>query len=253
MSIIKAIILGMVQGLTEFLPISSSGHLLLLEKILKSDFDIGFLLYLHLGTTLALILFFFNLIKEEVKRKNIFLFLKILVALIPIILVGFFFKEKIETPFENFNYLPYFFLISSLLIFFTKYQKEKFFDLNYGQALIIGIFQTLGIFPGISRSGATIAGGLYLGIKNELSFNFAFLLGIPTIIGANIWEFRKQPGLLFSPVYLWGFLASFIFGLLSLYLLKKLVYQKKFYYFGYYLFLIFILLLIDNLKFLDIF
>jgi len=253
MTVIKAIILGMVQGLTEFLPISSSGHLLLLERILKSKFDIGFLLYLHLGTTLALIFFFFNLIKEEVKRKNIFLFLKIVVALIPIILISFFFKEKVEMIFENFNYLPYFFLISSFLIFFTKYQREKFFDLNYGQALIIGIFQTISIFPGISRSGATIAGALYLGIEKGISFNFAFLLGIPTIIGANIWEFHKKAELLFSSVYLSGFFASFIFGLLSLYLLKKLVYQRRFYYFGYYLFFIFIILLIDNLKFLDIF
>ncbi|MEO0097526.1 MAG: undecaprenyl-diphosphate phosphatase [candidate division WOR-3 bacterium] len=253
MEISKAIFLGALQGLTEFLPISSSGHLLIFQKILKLNPDIPFILCLHLGTTFSLIFFLFSLIKKEIKNKNYFLLLKIIVALIPIITIGLLFKDIIEKTFSNFNFLPYFFLISSLLIFFTKYAKEIFSSINYFQSLIIGIFQTFGIFPGISRSGSTIVGALYLGIKKEEGFYFSFLLGLPTIIGANILEFYKNISLLLTLPYFLGFLSSFLFGLFALYFLKYLVIKKKFYYFSYYLFFLFILLLIDNLKILRIF
>ncbi|MDW8114408.1 MAG: undecaprenyl-diphosphate phosphatase, partial [candidate division WOR-3 bacterium] len=131
--------------------------------------------------------------------------------------------------------------------------KEKFSSVNYLQALIIGIFQTLGIFPGISRSGSTIAGALYFQIKREEGFYFSFLLGLPTIIGANILEFYKNPLPLFNLLYFLGFIFSFIFGLLALYFLKYLVIKKRFHYFSYYLFFLFIFLFIDNLKILRIF
>ncbi|MCS7250382.1 MAG: undecaprenyl-diphosphate phosphatase [candidate division WOR-3 bacterium] len=253
MDISKAIFLGILQGLTEFLPISSSGHLLLFQRIFKLNPDISFIVYLHLGTTFSLIFFLFTLIKKEIKDRNYSLLLKIVIALIPITIIGLIFKNKIERTFSNFHILAYFFLISAFLIFFTKYVKEKFSHFNYFQALIVGLFQSLGVFPGISRSGSTIAGALYLGIKKEESFYFSFLLGLPTIIGANFLEFYKKTTLLFSLSYLLGFLFSFIFGLLALYLLKALVIKRKFYYFSYYLFFLFILLLVDNLKILRIF
>lgn len=253
MDIFKAILLGACQGLTEFLPISSSGHLLIFQKIWKLNPDIPFLLYLHLGTSFSLIFFLFTLIKREIKNKNYLLLLKVIIALIPIILIVILFKNIIEKTFSNFYLLPYFFLISSLLIFFTKYAKEKFSSIDYFQSLIIGIFQILGIFPGISRSGSTIAGALYLGIKKEEGFYFSFLLGLPTIIGANILEFYKKTAFLFTPPYFLGFLSAFLFGLFALYFLKYLVIKKKFYYFSYYLFFLSLLLFIDNLKILRIF
>lgn len=251
--ILEAIFLGALQGFTEFLPISSSGHLLLFQKIFKLNPDVSLIIYLHLGTTFSLLFFLFTTIKKEIKNKNYPLLLKIIIALIPIMLFGLFFKNKIEEVFYNFYFLSFFFLISGLLIFFTKYAKEKFSSINYLQATIIGIFQILGIFPGISRSGSTIAGALYLGIEKEKGFYFSFLLGLPTIIGANILEFHKKFHLLFTLPYLLGFLFSFIFGLLTLYLLRFLVIRRKFYYFSYYLFFLFIILLVDNLKILRIF
>lgn len=251
--LLKAIFLGALQGFTEFLPISSSGHLLLFQKIFKLNPDMPFIVYLHLGTTFSLLFFLFSTLKKEIKNKNYALLFKIIIALIPITLVGLFFKNRIEEIFSNFYFLSFFFLISSLLIFFTRYTKEKFSSINYLQAAIIGAFQVLGIFPGISRSGSTIAGALYLGIEKEKGFYFSFLLGLPTIIGANILEFHKDTSLLFTLPYLLGFLFSFIFGLLALYLLRYFVIKRKFYYFSYYLFFLFIILLIDNLKILRIF
>ncbi len=253
MNLLKAIILGACQGLTEFLPISSSGHLLIFQRIWKLTPDIPFLLYLHLGTSFSLIFFLFSLIKREIKNKNYFLLLKIIIALIPIILIAIPFRNIIERTFSNFYLLPSFFLTSSLLIFFTKYVKERSSSINYLQSLIIGIFQTFGIFPGISRSGSTIAGALYLGIKKEEGFYFSFLLGLPTIVGANLLEFYKNTTLLFTLPYFLGFLSSFLFGLFALYFLKYLVIKRKFYYFSYYLFFLSILLFVDNLKILRIF
>lgn len=253
MTLLKAIFFGILQGLTEFLPISSSGHLLLFQKIFKLNPDISFILYLHLGTSFSLIFFLFNPIRKEIKNKNYPLLLKILISLIPITIIGLIFKDWIEKTFSNLYLISYLFLISALLIFFTKYVKEKITSINYLQALIIGIFQTFGIFPGISRSGSTISGALYLGVKKEESFYFSFLLGLPTIIGANILEFYKKTDLLFSLPYFLGFLFSFISGLLALYFLRYLIIKRKFYYFSYYLFFLFILLIIDNLKILRIF
>ncbi|MEO0113188.1 MAG: undecaprenyl-diphosphate phosphatase, partial [candidate division WOR-3 bacterium] len=122
------------------MPISSSGHLLIFQRILKLNPNISLLLCLHLGTTLSLIFFLLSLIKREIKNKNYFLLLKIIIALIPIVLIGLFFKNIIEKTFSNFDSLPYFFLISGFLIYFTKYAREKFFSINYFQSLIIGIF-----------------------------------------------------------------------------------------------------------------
>jgi undecaprenyl-diphosphatase len=233
----KEIVIGIIQGITEFLPVSSSGHLVLAQKLLKvSKPGIEFEIFLHFSTLLAVVIFFWKdikslFVKESLKRHPIIL---LVVGSIPAGIVGILFKDRIETYFENITYLPYFFIITSILLFLTFFKKnpdKK--NITLLHAIIIGIAQAVAILPGVSRSGATISTAILLSIASETAFSFSFILSLPAILGAMLLDL-KDANLPLLLSYIPAGIAAFIFGLVSLYVLKKVLRIKKLFLFGFY-------------------
>lgn len=238
MTLIQSIFLSIIQAITEFLPISSSGHLNLAQFMFRLTPSLSFDIFLNTAT-LASVIFFF--------RKKINYFFHnlrfIIVASIPAALVGVFLKDQIESIFSNINLLPYFFLITSILVFLTKFFGDKDLKLNYKKALTIGIFQSIAILPGVSRSGSTIFAGLLLGLSPINAFNFSFSLFIPASFGALILSLKDISGSgIISLQYLPSFILAFVVGLIALKILHNIIIKKKFWVFSIYTLILSILL-----------
>lgn len=248
MDIIQALILGLVQGLTEFLPVSSSGHLELGHAILgiEGEGNLVFALVVHGATVLSTIVVFF---KDIVSLfKGIFLFkwneetkyvLKILLSMIPVAIVGLFFKDKVEALFSgNLVFVGSMLLITAGLLAFTFFAKSRSREVKFIDSIIIGIAQALAVIPGISRSGSTIATALLLGVDREKAARFSFLMVLLPIIGANFvdvagGDITAESGIETLPLVV-GFIAAFISGLLACKLMINLVKRGKLIYFAAY-------------------
>lgn len=198
------IVLALIQGLTEFLPISSSGHLFLLPQWFDwEDPGLGFSAILHLGTLFAVLLYFWKewiemaqsfFINKEKSKKERYLLWMIMIATIPGALVGFFLEDVFEVLFREVWIVALFILIGSLVLWRAdRYisKKESHKEIGLKEAIFIGMSQVLALFPGISRSGITIATGLFLGISRRDSAKFSFLLATPIILGASILSFGE--------------------------------------------------------------
>lgn len=261
MNIIEAIILGIVQGLTEFLPVSSSGHLEIGKVILGTDIEqsLLFTVVVHGATVLSTIVVFFReimkILKESLSTRlnesNLYIF-KILLSMLPVLVVGLFFEEEVEAYFTgNINFVGIMLLITAGLLFLTSLaRKEGKKKIPFLDAIIIGIAQAIAVLPGISRSGATIATGIILGNKREEVAKFSFLMVLLPIIGANILSltelettgtFSYNAGALIA-----GFLAAFISGLLACRWMINIVKRGKLYYFAIYCTIIGLIAIIYN-------
>lgn len=222
MTIFTSIILGIVQGLTEFLPVSSSGHLVLFQKIFGVESGaLSFDIALHLATALAVIWVF---------RGDIFLFIKkpfskevglLVLGTIPALLFALLFSDFIEKIFSSGVTLGFEFLITAsvLLLADPKTGEKEIKTMTNRDALAIGAGQALAILPAISRSGLTIAAGLFSGLTREAALKFSFLLSLPAILGAAVFDAAKGGLTLsafLSPVYIAGMTASFIFGIIAI-------------------------------------
>ncbi len=222
----KFFLLSITQGLTEFLPVSSSGHLVLIQTILKYNPEgIGLEVLLHLSTSLAIAIYFYKKLIPFYKEY----YKEVLIGVIPAGIAGVFLKDFFEKFFELPNFLSIFFIINSLIIFFARQRKKEKIDLK--RAFIIGFFQIFAIFPGISRSGITISTALFLGSDSKSSFEFSFLMGLPLILGSGVVEFRDINLSIESII---GFAICFIFSLIALFILDKILKIKKFHYFSFY-------------------
>ena len=239
-------ILGIIQGLTEFLPVSSSGHLVLFSHIFNIEKSqiLPIVIVCHLGTLLALLCFFardiYRVIKDLVVLGQIFV-----VTLITGIfaLIGRnFFEELYQKP----AFVCLALLVTSLFLILThKFTvgRRNMLALNIKDAFWLGISQGFAIIPGISRSGITIFSLLARGVQPEAAFKFSFIAGIPAILGSFLWE-AKGIGSIFNnnPINFWlTFGFSFLFGLIGLFILKRVVKKLQLHYFGYYLIAISIL------------
>lgn len=246
---LKIILLALVQGFTEFFPVSSSGHLLVFQKILNfTTLPMVYDIFLHLGTLLAVLIYFFKDLKPLALRfyekENSRMLLLLATATLPTAVIGFIFKDFFEKLFEKTAYLGFCFIFTAIVLFSTKYLRVKKIGV-FPAAFIIGVCQGIAIMPGVSRSGMTIAAALILGLGFEFSFRFSFLLSIPAILGAVLLEWDKIPwqgG--FWPQLLLAVLAAALFGFLALGLLKKIMVREKFHYFGIYLLAVGILTLL---------
>lgn len=231
MTLIQSLILSLIQGITEFLPISSSGHLNLAQHLFNLEPSLTLDVFLNTATFLSVLFFF---------RKQIPYFLKnlkyIVVASIPAALTGIFLKDKVELIFSNIHLLPFFFILGSIFVFSTKLINSKNAKLNYKKAILIGIFQAIAILPGVSRAGSTIFMGLLLGLSTIEAFNFSFCLFIPASFGALILSAKDlSTSNIFTPQYLLVFVITFITGIIALNILKKVLISKKFWIFAIYL------------------
>lgn len=246
----QAIFLSIVQGLTEFLPISSSGHLVIFQKLFGLEPPVLFDIFVHVGT-LGAIIFFFR--KELLKilqgifKKDRQIFWLIVIGSIPAIIVGLFLQKNINQIFDSLKLVGVALLITSALLISTKWFKEKngvrFKSVKWYDGLIIGLFQALAILPGVSRSGATLVGGLSRKINREIAFQFSFFLAIPAIFGALILQIpdliNYQFNLLNKSIL--GMILAGVVGYFSLKILKKVLLNSKLWVFGLYCFFLAIL------------
>jgi undecaprenyl-diphosphatase len=210
--IIEAIVIGVVQGLTEFLPISSSAHLILIPRVLgwNEAFinSAEFVVMLHMGTLAALLLYFWRDVLDLIaagwaalRERSLAgdptrkLALVLLLSIIPAALVGFLLEDWIESFFRDaILIIPLVLVVGALILWLAERfgTRERDLDhVDYGDAALIGIAQALALFPGISRSGITLSAGLFRGLTRESAARFAFLMGIPIIAGAGLWKMRS--------------------------------------------------------------
>jgi len=245
MNITNTVILGIVQGLTEFLPVSSSGHLVIIQNFFHNfqQPGISFDIFLHLATLLAVIVYFYRDILDILTFKNIKWIFLVIIGTIPAGIVGVLFKDRIETMFSNVTFVCFMLIITGILLFIsdrcTNLTKSKG-DITFFDALIIGVFQAFAITPGISRSGSTIAAALFRGINRDSATKFSFILSIPAILGAfvlSLKDFTRVSHADYIP-YLAGFFAAFIVGLLSLKMLTMIIKTQNLKYFSFYCWII---------------
>lgn len=249
MTLLEAIILGLVQGATEFLPVSSSGHLILMGQIMGlNEVSVGFELVCHLGTLLAIILVMnkdiFELVKHPLSREMRL----IAVATVPTVIIVFAFQGFFRNAFGG-EFLIYSFLITAILLMVAGFAPKKVNrKMTYVDALVIGAAQGIAAVPGISRSGATIAAGSLMGNNRASSARFSFLISIPIIIGSSIVELATNG--VGSGVGIWemllGFAASFASGLFSIKFMLKLLQKFNLDAFSVYLFVLAIFLLMNQ-------
>lgn len=225
MKVWEALILGLVQGFTEFLPVSSSGHLVLVERILGvANSSLAFELITHLGTLLAVIIVMRSKIFEIIKHPFGETTLKIVIATLPTVLIVVLFEGIFRTAFDG-RYLVYCFIFTAILLFVTSFVKPVKIksEISYLDAAIIGIAQGFAAMPGISRSGTTICTSVLLKNDRQKSADFSFLISIPIIIGSAAMELLsyKSMGQIDVLPLIIGFFAAFTAGLLSIKLLIK--------------------------------
>ena len=236
MSFLLAIFLGVVQGLTEFLPVSSSGHLVLVQEVFGiSEPPIFFMTMVHLGTLLAVLLFFGRELIRVARVGRVVK--KIAIGTLPVAVVGLVVQPFVKEIFGSLLVVGVGYFITAGLLFWTKSfsaGQKKLTELTLRQTLLIGGFQAIAIFPGISRSGATIVEGLSQKLSREEAFKFSFYLSIPAVIGANILQLKDLSSVDFLPQSLLGMMAAFVVGYFSLKLLQKVLTAGKLYYFSGY-------------------
>jgi len=238
MNIFQAIILAITQGITEFLPVSSSGHLAILQIFWHlPEVPISFDVILHFGTLGAILTVFWQEIKKIFSSKDWQLIKLIAIGTIPAVIFGFFLQAKIEIAFSSLKFIGLSFLITALFLLLTKSSKSQKDTISWIDALIIGIAQAAALFPGISRSGLTISAGLLRKLKPEIAYRFSFLLAIPVILGAVILQLpdliqQGGNGYLLSVI---GMLISFSTGIISLKILERILKKRKFFWFSIYL------------------
>lgn len=262
MEILHAIIQAIIQGLTEFLPVSSSGHLRLYQTMTGQSVEEGtfLLVILHLGTLVAVCIAFWDtiwaLIKEffvllkdvftgkfkwsamNPERRMIIMLIISLVLLVPFYLIKDVF-ENIPLP-----VLGLCFLYTSIILFFAnrvKNNKKTAGDITVKDAVVIGLFQCVALFPGVSRSGSTISGGLFSGLEKETAVRYSFILGIPAILGGCLSELMDVTGGAFEinvAATIIGFIVSAVVGILAIKMVKWLIKSDNFHVFSIYTLLV---------------
>ena len=254
--IFKAIILGIIEGITEWLPISSTGHMILVDEFLQlgmSDaFKEMFFVVIQLGAILAVVVLYWKKIfpfdfteNQVIKKDIIIMWIKIVIACIPAAIVGVLFDDKINSLFYNFQSVAIVLIVFGILfIVVENYNKGKnsivknINQLTYKMAMVIGLFQLVAaIFPGTSRSGATILGALLIGVSRDVAAEFTFFLAIPVMFGASLLKLIKF-GIVFKSfeltVLLVGMLVAFIVSLLTIKFLVEYIKKHDFKIFGWY-------------------
>lgn len=273
MDIFQGIIIGIVQGLTEFLPVSSSAHLVFIQKLLGVESSLAFDTFLHLGTLIAVLWFFRwdiykmlkswwlslgDLLKGRFKEgfnedpyKRLAWY--VILATIPVGIVGVLFEDSVDSLFSGALYVPAFFLFVTGTILYLS-QRMSSGEINFNtitkkEALWMGLGQACAILPGLSRSGTTIAAGLTIGLDKEFAAKFSFILSIPAILGAFLLQAKDIGSALdvnFLPVFL-GFIASIIAGYLAIKWMLNLIQNKSLDIFAYYCWLMGIIVFMGSI------
>ncbi|MBA4336947.1 undecaprenyl-diphosphatase UppP [bacterium] len=260
MNIFEALFLGILQGITEFLPISSSGHLVIGESLLGLEVESlkSFDVVVHLGTFAAIIIYFWKdvvglfkglfsyigLMKKSSSNKEYqSLIAYIIIGTLPAIIIGLSMGDAIDFVFRNTFYVGLWMIIVGEVFLLSEWALKKFKNeegLNWKKALFIGMAQAVALIPGVSRSGSTIAAGLFQGITREKAARFSFLLALPAILGAGLLTGIKEVksgefNVEFAPLIV-GFVSAAVAGFASVYFLMKFLKNHSLNVFAYYLF-----------------
>lgn len=273
MTLVQAIILGIFQGVTEFLPISSSGHLVLLQNFFGiKEGNLFFTEMLHFGTLISILIVYFNdiiniiieffkMIGEGIKNKNFKikngyqkLALLIIIGSIPTAIIGFLFEDFFKTLYSS-SLLPIgmAFIITGFLLWIANrkpYENKNVKNMSFLDSIIIGLFQGIAIIPGISRSGSTIVAGLLRGLDRSLATEFSFLLALPAIFGAGLFGIidvvKTGSEVAFTIPLLAGVLLSAIVGVFAIKFLISMLKKDKLHYFSYYLWIVGLITIISH-------
>lgn len=272
MDIFQAIIIGLVQGLTEFLPVSSSAHLIFVQQALGlTDVPLAFDVLLHAGTLVAVFIYFYNDIIQMIKgfflslidlKEGKFMseikrdpYKKLawltIIATIPIGVVGLLFNDVVEELFGGLTVPAFLLLITGCLLYFSQRMnsgKINVQNISTKEALVMGCGQALAILPGLSRSGTTIASGLFVGLDKEFAAKFSFILSIPAILGAAVVQLKDLSGANIElSACVAGFIVAVISGYIAISFLLKLVRERSLDIFAFYCWIVGIVILVGSL------
>ena len=272
MDILQAIIIGLVQGLTEFLPVSSSAHLIFAQQALGvGDVGLAFDVLLHVGTLVAVFAYFYNDIINMIKgfllslidlKEGKFIseikkdpykklaWLTIL-ATIPVGVVGVLFNDLVEEMFTGLTIPAFLLLVTGCLLYISQRMNSgriNVQNMSTKEALIMGCGQAIAVLPGLSRSGTTIAAGLFAGLDKEFAAKFSFILSIPAILGAAIFQLKDlSGGSVEIGVCIAGFIVAAVSGYLAISVLLKIVREKSLDIFAYYCWIVGLVVLVGSL------
>ena len=256
LSIIQAVILGIVQGLTEFLPVSSSGHLTIVQNIFGLEENmLAFNVLLHVGTLIPVAIVYwkeiFKLIKNPFQKMTALL----IVGTLPAVVAALLFGDLLDTLFAGGVFLAFAYIITGILLMVCDKMpagKKDEEDITFVDALTVGTIQAIAITPGISRSGSTITGSVACGMNKATASMFSFLLSIPAILGAVVLQLKDVVtgeadfGNIGMAAAVAGFLASMISGYLAIRFMLKLIKESKLKFFSYYVFALAVFILADH-------
>ena len=254
--ILKAILFGIVEGITEWLPVSSTGHMILLDELVKLDvtdeFMTMFLVVIQLGAILAVVVLYFPQLwpfstKERffIKKDTFSMWFKILVACVPAAVVGILFEDELDRLFYNYWTVAFALIVFGVLFIIIEHQNKdvvpkvnSIAQITYPMAFCIGAFQLIAaVFPGTSRSGATILGAIMIGISRTVAAEFTFFLAVPVMLGASLLKILKF-GLVFSAsevvLLLVGMVVAFVVSIVVIKLLLGYIRRHSFTVFGWY-------------------
>ncbi len=245
-NIIKYIFIGFIQGITEFLPVSSSGHVVLFGSLFELDNLLLISIVAHIGTLFAVLFCYrkkiFELIKQPLNKTN----LNLIIATIPTVIIVLLFNSFLEDNFST-KTLVWGFLISAILLIIADLKKEGNKPINKRNALYMGLSQGFALLPGISRSGSTLVCGLLVGVEKQQALDFSFLMSIPVILASAVYEsfklFSSQITVNWLGIII-VMLSSFIFGILSIKIMLKVVKKNKLYFFSIYLIVLSLVILV---------
>jgi len=244
--LIYYVLLGLIQGITEFLPISSSGHLQLIEHLgFSKSSGLFTTIILHFATALSILFVFRKKIKEIIffrSEESLSYILKIILALIPAVVIGLFFEQEVKSIFKGQSYLlSLMFFITGIILYCTNKIKENNNNLTYMTVFLIGLAQAFAIMPGISRSGLTICTALFLGTNKNEATNFSFIIALPLIFGVTmkylLFDYSEVKNEILVVNYiplLIAFLVTFFVGLLCCRWMIKIVEKNNLVNFSYY-------------------
>lgn len=250
-TILQAVILGIIQGITEWLPVSSSGHLVIFQHLFGIGEKIAMGLSLHLGTLAVVVFIFRNEIREIItsllrkkRDANSRLALYIIIGSIPTALIGFMFRDIIEKSFENLMVVGAALIFTGVILYITKFVRRHDKKMDWKTSLFVGTMQGISIIPGVSRSGSTISAGLFCGVDRDKAARYSFLLFIPAIIGASILEIGKfrLGSAEVLPIIL-GTVTAMIVSYFTINLLLGIVRKGRLHWFSWYCWILGILVL----------
>lgn len=252
MDVLGMLMLSIIQGITEWLPVSSSAHLALAQLIFFGKTPILYDLALHLGTTLAVLVYFrekiikmiMSVLKLETKTEEFNLAVLVVIASIPTAIIGFALKKFFESMYSNPFYIGIALIITSLILFSTAFAKSRSEKSNPKNAILMGIAQGIAVAPGISRSGATISTGLHSGMSWKDAAFFSFLIAVPAVLGASFFQAIETPAAAIDPtLMIVGILGAFVTGYATIHILLNWISEKTFPLFGVYCLLLGLLIL----------